>query len=57
MLVNELVSSCNLEALLMADPNLFANMVVPEGMEKAGVRITPAWAGKRRQEESSMGDQ
>ena len=37
MLVNELVSSCNLEALLMADPNLFANMVVPEGMEKAGV--------------------
>ena len=37
MLVNELVSSCNLEALLMADPNLFANMVVPDGMEKAGV--------------------
>ena len=31
--------------------------VVPEGMEKAGVRITPAWAGKRRKEESSMGDQ
>ena len=32
MLVNELVSSCNLEALLMADPNLFANMMVPEGI-------------------------
>ena len=37
MLLNELVSGCNLEALLMADPNLFANMVVPDGMEKAMV--------------------
>lgn len=37
MLLNELVSGCNLEALLMVDPNLFANMVVPDGMEKAMV--------------------
>lgn len=37
MLLNELVSGCNLEALLMVDPDLFANLVVPDGMEKAGV--------------------
>lgn len=37
MLVNELVSSCNLEALLMVDPDLFSNMVVPDGVEKSGV--------------------
>lgn len=37
MLLNELVSGCNLEALLMVDPDLFANMAVPDGMEKAMV--------------------
>ena len=37
MLLNELVSGCNLEALLMVDPNLFANLVLPDGMEKAMV--------------------
>lgn len=37
MLLNELVSGCNLEALLMVDPDLFANMIVPDGMEKAMV--------------------
>lgn len=37
MLVNELVGGCNLEALLMFDPDLFANMVVPDGVEKSGV--------------------
>lgn len=37
MLLNELVSGCNLEALLMVDPNLFANLVVPDGMEKSMV--------------------
>lgn len=37
MLVNELVGGCNLEAMLMFDPDLFANMVVPDGVEKSGV--------------------
>lgn len=37
MLVNELVGGCNLEAMLMVDRDLFANMVVPDGVEKSGV--------------------
>lgn len=40
MLVNELVGSCNLEALLMVDRDLFSNMVVPDGVEKAAVIAT-----------------
>ena len=35
MLVNELVGGCNLEGMLMVDHDLFANMVVPQGVEKA----------------------
>lgn len=33
-LVNELDSGANLEALLMFDPDLFANMVLPVGLDK-----------------------
>lgn len=33
-LVNELDSGANLEALLMYDPDLFANMVLPVGLDK-----------------------
>ena len=36
MLVNQ-IASANLEALLMFDPDLFANMAVPAGMEKTMV--------------------
>lgn len=33
-LVNELDSGANLEALLMYDHDLFANMVLPTGLDK-----------------------
>lgn len=36
MLLNELHSTC-LETMLMVDPDLFSNMVVPDGVEKGGV--------------------
>ena len=37
MLVNEVVGGCNLEAMLMFDPDLFAHMVAPDGVAKSGV--------------------